>query len=221
MRLVRKSSKGRYAMNISSASHALPQTFRPAPAPTESTATPGTPKESGFARVAEMAIDTAFFAANEVVELGRNDPALALRYGATTISEKLLEGTGNNVRPAFNQAIIPTIRLAILGANLFRAKETFKDPSSNLLEKGLDVARVATDLAGLAGSVMQFAMPAQASLANTLVGVSYAADSVSHSIRGVFHGADRVKVWKKQIAEKKAAKVKVETPVINSALLPR
>lgn len=196
-------------MNISSASHALPTYLRPASAQ----AAPEVPRESGFARVAEMAIDTAFFAANEIAELGKNDPALALRYGATTISEKLLEGTGNNVRPAFNQAIIPTIRLAILGANLYRAKETFKDTGSNLLEKGLDVARVATDLAGLAGSVMKFVLPNQAALGDTLVGVSYAADSVSHSIRGVFHGADRVKVWKKQLAEKKAAKAKTETPV--------
>ncbi len=216
-------------MNISSASHALPTYLRPASAQTAPGVSPGSPKESILTRLGEMTVDTAFFAANEIAELGKNDPALAMRYGATTISEKLLEGTGDNVRPAFNQAIIPTIRLAILGANIYRANETFKDPGSNLVEKGLDVARVATDLAGLAGSVMQFVLPAQAALGDTLVGVSYAADSVSHSIRGVLHGADRVKVWKKQLAEKKAAKAKAETPitpppavsapVINSPLL--
>ncbi len=210
-------------MNISNATHALPSHFRPAVSQTPAAAAPGAPKESGLARVAELAIDTAFFAVNEIAEVGKNDPALALRYGATVISEKLLEGTGTSVRPAFSQAIIPTIRLAILGANAYRLNTTFKDPGSSLLEKGLDVARVATDLAGLAGSVMQFAMPAQASLANTLVGVSYAADSVSHSIRGVLHGADRVKVWKKQLQERKATKTETPppaaAPVINSPLL--
>lgn len=160
---------------------------------------------SGIGALADVLIDTSFFAFNELTELGKNDPALALRYGATSISEKLLEGTGSTIREGFGQFIIPTIRLSIAGANAFRLNNTFKDPNAHWSEKGLDSLRVATDLVGLAGSVMKWVMPSKAALGDSLVGFSYAADSVSHSIRLMTHGADRVAVWKKQLAEKKAA----------------
>lgn len=176
-------------------------------------AAPQIAPKGGFETLVDSAIDITFFAANELVEMGKNDPALALRYGATTISNKLLEGTGPAVREGFGAAIIPTIRLSLLGANAYRLSSTFKDPRSNLLEKGLDVARVATDLVGLAGSVLKYVMPAKAALGDTLVGFSYAADSVSHSARLVTHGADRSLIWKKALAERRAAKKIAEQPV--------
>jgi hypothetical protein len=160
---------------------------------------------SGFHGFLDAAIDTSYFTFNEIVEVGKNDPALALRYGATSISEKLLEGTGATVREGFGLAIIPTIRLSILGANAYRMTQTFKDPTAHKFEKGLDVLRVATDVVGLAGSVMKWVMPSKAALGDSLVGVSYAADSVSHSVRLMTHGVERVTVWKKQLAERKAA----------------
>lgn len=179
--------------------------------------TPQSPIEaprSNLAAFGEAVVDTSLFAFNEIVEVGKNDPALALRYGATSISEKLLEGTGNSVREGFGKAIIPTIRLSILGANAIRAKDTFKDPTAHWAEKGLDTVRVATDLVGLAGSVMRWVMPSKAALGDSLVGFSYAADSVSHAIRLMTHGADRVTVWKKALAERRAKKIdSVEKPI--------
>lgn len=193
-------------MIINSNAGVLPASVRPAEAKPPASSSPIQNPRSGFGGFAEAVIDTTFFAANELTELGKNDPALALRYGATSISEKLLEGTGSTVREGFGQAIIPTIRLSILGANAFRLNSTFKDPTAHWSEKTLDGLRVATDLVGLAGSVMKWVVPAKAALGDSLVGFSYAADSVSHSLRLMYHGADRVTVWKKQLTERKAAK---------------
>jgi hypothetical protein len=188
-------------------SGALPPTLRTEPKPPSGQSPIQNPR-NGFSGFLDAAIDTTFFTFNEIVEVGKNDPALALRYGATSISEKLLEGTGATVREGFGQAIIPTIRLSILGANAYRTSQTFKDPTAHLFEKGLDVARVATDLMGLAGSVLKYIAPSKAALGDTLVGASYAADSVSHAIRLMTHGVDRSVVWKKQLAERKAVKAK-------------
>lgn len=200
-------------MIINSGATVISPTVRtePKPAP-QQVATQAAPR-SGFETFIDSAVDISFFAANELVEVGKNDPALALRYGATSISNKLLEGTGPAVREGFGSAIIPTIRLSILGANAYRLNTTLKDPRSNLLEKGLDIARVATDLVGLAGSVLKYAMPSKAALGDAMVGFSYAADSVSHSARLVTHGADRSVAWKKAINERRAAKKAAQHPV--------
>jgi hypothetical protein len=201
-------------MLIKSGLNALPPGVRgeqkpPAPPKQGQIAPPNGNSNGGFAstveRLADAAVDTGFFAFNEVVEVGRNDPALALRYGATELSEKLLEGVGQNVRDGFGQAIIPTIRLAVLGANVYRANRTFKDPTAHLYQKGFDALRIATDMIGLAGSVLKYVLPGKAALGDTLVGFSYAADAVSHSVRMLTHGAQRVTVWKKALAERKAS----------------
>lgn len=148
-------------------------------------------------------VDAGYFAMNEIVEVGKNDPALALRYGATTLSEQLLTGVADPVRQGFGAAIIPTIRLSILAANGYRTRRTFMDPTSHWAEKAFDVARVATDTIGLAGSVMKYVWPTKAALGDTLVGASYAADAVSHSVRAMTHGADRVNIWKKKLEERR------------------
>lgn len=184
---------------------------------------PHPPAGSAIERVADTLMDTGYFAFNEIVEVGKNDPALALRYGATSLSEQILTGVGENVRAGFAAAIIPTIRLSVLGANGYRLNKTLKDPTAGKAEKALDIARVATDVMGLAGSVLKYAWPSKAALGDTLVGVSYAADSVSHAVRMMTHGAERVSVWKKQLAERKAARAKqpnVQVPVVPVPVTP-
>lgn len=197
-------------MNVSSGLTALSQAIRPAPKKPTAEAEV-IPPPSGIG-IMEGLMDTGYFAFSELVEVGKNDPALALRYGATTLSEQLLTGVGENVRQGFNAAIIPTIRLSILAADGYRLNRTFKDPTSHWAEKSFDVARVATDVMGLAGSVIKYAWPAKAALGDTLVGVSYAADAVSHSVRGMTHGAERVNVWKKKLEERKEARRKETHP---------
>jgi hypothetical protein len=189
-------------MTISPALAKLPSVLRkPDGLPSEGQAQPS-PRSGVFDGIA----DAGYFAFSELVEVGRNDPALALRYGATTLSEQLLTGVGDNVRQGFSSAIIPIIRMSILAADGYRLNRTFKDPTSHWSEKAFDLARVGTDVIGLAGSVMKYAWPAQAALGDSMVGFSYAADSISHSVRGMTHGAERVTVWKKLLEQRKEAR---------------
>lgn len=139
--------------------------------------------------------NTGMFAFGELAEASKNDPALGMRLFATTVSDKLLEGVDDGVRGGFEKAIVPTIRAGLLGLNGYRAFRTFKDPNAHWASKGLDALRVCTDLVGLAGGVLKVASPAHAALGETLMGYAYAADTVSHAIRTLEHGSDRLKVW--------------------------
>lgn len=139
--------------------------------------------------------DTGLFLGREVAEAGKNDPALGMRLFATTVSDKLLEGVDDGVRESFDSAIVPTLRFGLLGLNSYRLSQTWKNPGASAAIKGLDVLRVATDLVGLAGGVMRVAVPAHAALGEKMVGFAYAADTLSHAIRMLEHGGDRLKVW--------------------------
>lgn len=173
------------------------------------------PSENGFVQgvraTGELLMDSASFAFNELTELGRNDPALAMRLGATTISGKLLEGVDQQTKLGFDKAIVPTIRAGLLGLNLYRAHRTFSDPRATGIEKGMDGLRVATDVLGLAGGLLRVAVPGWAAAGDTMVGVAYAADTVSHAVRGMTHGAERVQVWKKMNDESKKKRL-ADTP---------
>lgn len=140
--------------------------------------------------------NTGMFVFGELSEAGKNDPALGMRLFATTVSDKLLEGVDDGVRGGFEKAIVPTIRAGLLGLNGYRAYKTFKDPNSHWAQKGLDGLRVATDLVGLAGGLLKVASPAHAALGESMMGYAYAADTVSHAIRTLEHGSNRLKVWK-------------------------
>lgn len=192
-------------MNIDTALRGLARTPRPQASVPAAQAEEFNPPPASGGGVFDGLVDAGYFAMNEIVEVGRNDPALALRYGATSLSEQLLTGVADPVRQGFGAAIIPTIRLSILAANGYRTRRTFADPTAHWAEKAFDLTRLATDVMGLAGSVMKYAWPAKAALGDTLVGASYAADAVSHSVRAMTHGADRVNVWKKQLAERREA----------------
>lgn len=199
-------------MNIDSALRGLVRPPRAQASPPVAQAEEFNPPPASGGGVFDGLVDAGYFAMNEIVEVGRNDPALALRYGATSLSEQLLTGVADPVRQGFGAAIIPTIRLSILAADGYRTRRTFMDPTSHWAEKAFDVARMATDVMGLAGSVMKYAWPAKAALGDTLVGASYAADAVSHSVRAMTHGADRVNVWKKKLEERREANRRKSIP---------
>lgn len=198
-------------MNIQSALSGIRPAVRVQPALQPQPSEQAAPAAPGYSLLDGIS-DAGYFAFNELVEVGKNDPALALRYGATSMSDQLLQGVGENVRQGFNAAIIPTIRLSILAANGYRAKRTFQDPTAHLAEKAFDTARVATDVIGLAGSVLKYVFPERVALGDTLVGISYAADAVSHSVRGMTHGADRAVTWKKMLEERREASKKRDVP---------
>ena len=148
------------------------------------------------------------FTLNELKEIGMNDPALAMRYGANTISPTLLKGVNSDITTGFEKSIVPVIRGVILAMDGYRATQTFKDPTAKGFEKAMDVARVITDVVGFAGGLAPVFFPQYAALGNSMMGFSYAADTVSHAFRGLSHGGQRINAWNIALNGKKEAQEK-------------
>lgn len=150
----------------------------------------------------------AFVLAREASEAARNDPALALRVGATTLQNTLMTGVVNDtVRVGMSETIVPLMRGALLALNVARAADTFKDPASSKFDKAMDGLRVATDVVGFAGGLaMLFAPASFAHLGAQAVGVAYAADLISHAYRGIQHAGRRIKYWEAKLNEQEPPK---------------
>ena len=157
----------------------------------------------------------AVFAAEEVSEGAKNDPALAMRLAASPMSDALLEKVGQPIKDTFDSAIVPVVRGGILALNVLKASQTWKDPAAHSYEKYLDVGRVAFDLVGFAGSVAAVAFPKYAGLGNALTATSYAVDVVSHSIRSFNHLGKRQVVWHTKLAAVKELQEKQKTEATN------
>ena len=138
---------------------------------------------------------TMFFLARETGEALKNDPALALRTGATVLQGTLLNGVQDSVRISTSNAAVPVIRTALLAANTIQCANTLKRPDASMVDKGMDIMRVVSDLAGVVGAAAMVFSPTYAKLGTTLVGAAYAADLVSPSYRGITHGEKRLRVW--------------------------
>lgn len=151
---------------------------------------PSNPARDFFETTMDSLKTGGMFALEEVRELGKNDPALGLRVAANGFDTILLDGTGE-INQGFAPMGVAFVRGGLLGANVFRASQTLKDPSAQTWEKALDIGRVATDAVGLVGSVMRLAFPSQAALGLTLTQFSYGADLLSHSVRTLDHGNNR------------------------------
>lgn len=162
--------------------------------------TPGT-NPGGFLDTVTRGLVTLTYEGGAVLQ---NDPALAVREFATRVHELSSRGYGSADLTAWSPFIGAGARTLILGANAMRVKKTFETEGSSLLEKSLDVARVATDLAGVTGAILRVAMPSQARLGTMLMGIAQSADLVSHGARFGMHSAPRVKNWLKNHEEKQA-----------------
>lgn len=134
----------------------------------------------------------------------QNDPALAVREFATRVHEGASRGYGSADLQAWAPYVGVGARTLICGANVLRAQSSLKDPTAGLLEKSLDVVRVATDLMGVAGAVMRVVSPEWAPLGTKLMGIAQSADLVSHGARFGFHASPRVKEYLKTKEQKKA-----------------
>ena len=168
-------------------------------------------------RAAGQALATGtVFALNEVGEAAKNDPALAMRMAATSLSDSLLKKVNDPIKDSFDATVVPVVRGGILALNGVRAVQTFKDPDSTGLDKFMDVTRVASDLVGFVGGLAVLTSAAHADLGRSLMGFSYAVDAVSHAYRGLNHGAKRIKVWQRQLDElKEENKQKPQEPPQN------
>lgn len=147
--------------------------------------------------------DGAVFVLTEGREAAKNDPALGLRLAANRFDAEFLDGTGD-VADGFSSMAVAFVRGGLLGANVYRATNTFKNPDAKLYQKALDVGRVATDLVGLAGAVMTIAAPGMADTGRVMTQFAYGADLVSHSIRSLEHAGQRITVLQEARAKEKS-----------------
>ncbi|MFA5503932.1 MAG: hypothetical protein WC314_02635 [Vulcanimicrobiota bacterium] len=195
-------------MNIQSTTR-RPNTQVSTPAPDQQNRQPTDPLPSPkeptdlLSTGAEIFKDGGIFLLNEAREVGRNDPALGLRLAANRFDSEFLDGTGN-VADGFSNMAVAFVRGGLLGANVYRATSTFQDPNAQLYQKALDVGRIATDLVGLAGAVMQLAVPSMADTARVMVQFAYGADLVSHSVRTLEHAGTRIAALKEARAREKS-----------------
>ena len=134
----------------------------------------------------------------------QNDPALAVREAATGMNEMFSRGYDSPTVQSWGPKIGVGARTLILGANVFRLQKTFSNQTASLLEKSMDVARIATDLVGLAGAGLRAISPEHAALGSAMLGWSQAADIVSHGARFGMHSAPRMKAWLKFHDEQRA-----------------
>lgn len=169
-----------------------------------------------FARTADVVATGAKNTLNEGVLAAKNDPALAMRMAATTLSDTLLKKVDAPVQEGFKKTIVPVMRFALLGGNVYRAKRTFDNPHSSNLEKTIDAGVVVSDLIGAAGGIAMLTSSRFAGLGETLMGFSYAVDAVSHAYRGLNHANERIQYWstKNQENAQETPPVKKEVPKV-------
>jgi hypothetical protein len=160
--------------------------------------------DSGLGRFLDRISDGAVTVFTESGAVLENDPALAVREFATRVHELASRGYGPADLTAWAPYVGVGARTLILGANVMRAHTTFTTQGKGMLEKGLDVARIATDLAGVAGAVIRVALPSHAGLGTALMGIAQSADLVSHGARFGMHSGPRVRGWLKEHAEARA-----------------
>ena len=147
---------------------------------------------------------TSMFLLREAKEIGENDPALAVRLAAGGLVSPIMSGVNTpGVAEWTDHTLVPVVRGMLLGANIFRAVRTFKDPDSRTYDKAGDVIRVVSDTAGLIGGLAVLFTPQYAALGAKLIGTAYSVDICSHALRGLTHASNRMKVWETMSAEEK------------------
>ena len=152
----------------------------------------------------------SMFVLTEAGEAAKNDPALAMRMAATSLTDTLLNKVNTPIKDSFAENVVPIVRGGILALNAVRAHQTIKSPESTGLDKFMDVGRVVSDVVGFAGGIMAIASPAHLALGQSLMGFSYGVDAVSHAYRGLGHAGKRIAVWNTKLEQLKEAERRKE-----------
>lgn len=189
--------RGMIIQNVSTYSPTL-QRAVPSPPGEGGAKAPAAGGKNNLQMVGNALLESGAFLFNETVLLSMNDPAFVLTQTApealnafnklsTSQSITALEGAQN-----VSDQWWPTgTRLALLGVNGVRLAASLRDPESHWIRKGADGLRVATDLVGVAGAIVQATMPQYAGLGGTLLGIATTADACSTGIRLMDHANQR------------------------------
>lgn len=136
--------------------------------------------------------------ANETILMAKNDPALAFRAAATTLTNTgpLLTGIGTAIKVGFEASMPVAMRGALLAGNAYRAVTTFTNANSSKIERTIDAGVVINHAIGLAGGVAMLAASGPVAVAGAaILGFSYAVDALTHAYRGMNHVGKRVELW--------------------------
>ncbi len=172
------------------------------PTPGEPVSGPKGPSRGGrspLETLGDAVVETGAFFYNETSLLALNDPAFVLSRVApeardvfVKVSSAPTQLSADGLSPAINDSWWATgTRLAMLGVNSYSLVNSIKDPETHWFRKGADGLRVATDLLGVAGAVMQAALPKYAGLGGSLLGIAVTADACSSGIRLMDHANSR------------------------------
>jgi len=122
---------------------------------------------------------------DEVATVVDNDPAFMMRNAATVVKTQVYNGIPSELQTIADKAFIPIVRGAALALDGARAYKTWTNTESSWLDRGMDTAHVACDIAGVVGAVAPMVFPALAPYADKLLAVGFAGDIVSYSYRGL------------------------------------
>ena len=109
-------------------------------------------KERGPSRLRELGRSLAIEAGGIV----KYDKGLAFKLGAMAVKETDLIGVAATVTKSVDQAYLPMLRIVGGLLDAHTMVRTIKNPNSTWIDKTIDIGHLATDVAGIAGSVMSF-----------------------------------------------------------------
>lgn len=122
---------------------------------------------------------------DEVSTVVDNDPAFMMRNAATVVKTQVYNGIPSELQSIADKAFIPIVRGAALALDGSRCFKTWQNKESRGIDRIMDTAHVATDIAGLVGAVAPMVFPSLAPYADKLLAVGFAGDIVSYSYRGL------------------------------------
>lgn len=122
---------------------------------------------------------------DEVSTVVDNDPAFMMRNAATVVKTQVYNGIPSELQTIADKAFIPIVRGAALALDGSRCFKTWQNKEAKVIDKVMDTAHVACDIAGLVGAVAPMVFPPLAPYADKLLAVGFAGDIVSYSYRGL------------------------------------
>lgn len=144
---------------------------------------------STFQRVKDFAVDGVKATAAEVSNIVAQDPAFAFKESALGVKDQVFNGIPEQFKTAAEKGFLPMIRVVALALDGKKAYDTFKNVNSTHLDKFVDGAHLATDIAGLGGAVCM-ALPAvspQIGTALTVAGLVGDIGAYGYHVMKYFH----------------------------------
>ncbi|MBM3464288.1 MAG: hypothetical protein FJX76_19505 [Armatimonadetes bacterium] len=144
---------------------------------------------SAFQNFKVFAGDVFSATSAEVSNIVGQDPAFAFKESALAVKDQVFRGVPTEFQTVAEQGFLPMIRVVALALDGKKAMDTFKNPDSSRVDKFVDGAHLATDIAGLGGAIA-FAIPSvgtSVATALTVVGLVGDIAAYGYHVMKYFH----------------------------------